>query len=46
MAVNTEFVGRIYPPSGPYAVSAEDIADCIRYRLVQPGWCDVKVLQT
>ena len=26
MAVNTEFVGRIYPPSGPYAVSAEDIA--------------------
>lgn len=26
MAVNTDFVGRTYPPSGPYAVSAADIA--------------------
>lgn len=26
MAVNTEFVGRTYPPSGPYAVTAADIA--------------------
>ena len=24
--VNTHFVGRTYPPSGPYAVSAADIA--------------------
>jgi acyl dehydratase len=26
MAVNPDFVGRTYPPSGPYAVAAEDIA--------------------
>lgn len=26
MAVNTDFVGRTYPPSGPYAVTAADIA--------------------
>ena len=26
MAVNTDFLGRTYPPSGPYAVTAEDIA--------------------
>jgi acyl dehydratase len=26
MAVNTEFIGRTYPPSGPYAVTADDIA--------------------
>lgn len=26
MAVNTDFVGRSYPPTGPYAVSAADIA--------------------
>jgi acyl dehydratase len=26
MALNPDFVGRTYPPSGPYAVTAEDIA--------------------
>ena len=26
MAVNADFVGRSYPPSGPYAVSAEGLA--------------------
>jgi acyl dehydratase len=26
MAVNTDFIGRTYPPSGPYAVTADDIA--------------------
>jgi acyl dehydratase len=26
MAVNPDFQGRVYPPSGPYAVSAADIA--------------------
>lgn len=26
MALNTDFVGRSYPPSGPYAVTAADIA--------------------
>lgn len=26
MALNTDFVGRTYPPSGPYAVTAQDIA--------------------
>jgi acyl dehydratase len=26
MAVNADFVGRTYPPSGPYAVSAEGLA--------------------
>ncbi len=26
MSVNTDFVGRSYPPAGPYAVSAVDIA--------------------
>lgn len=26
MALNTDFVGRTYPPSGPYAVTAADIA--------------------
>lgn len=26
MAVNTDFLGRTYPPSGPYAVTADEIA--------------------
>jgi len=26
MAVNTDFVGRVYPPAGPYAVTADAIA--------------------
>jgi len=26
MAVNTDFAGRVYPPSGPYAVGAGEIA--------------------
>lgn len=26
MAVNTDYLGRTYPPSGPYAVTASDIA--------------------